>query len=87
LRMPIALAIGTSLLIILVNSVSARVSRLAVAHVDWQVVAPFMVAAVAGTFAGNWVADKLSGPVLTRSFAVMLALVGGLVGARSLLAV
>lgn len=86
LRLPITLAIGTSLLVIVLNSVSAMASRIDALHLDWTVVAPFTIAAVAGTLVGKLVADRLSGAVLTRSFAVLLIAVGVGVGTQSLVA-
>ena len=86
LRMPMGLAIGTSLLVIALNSVSAFASRLGDLHLDWQVVAPFTLAAVAGTLVGRRVADRLSSAVLTRAFAALLVAVGLLVGVQSLIA-
>ncbi|WP_219417274.1 sulfite exporter TauE/SafE family protein [Pseudonocardia nigra] len=83
LRLPMALAIGTSLMIITTNSVASLASRLGVAEVDWAVVAPFAATAIVGTLAGKLVSDRLSGVVLTRAFAVMLLLVGGFVAAQS----
>jgi hypothetical protein len=86
LRMPMGLAIGTSLVVIVLNSVSAFASRLGDLHLDWQVVVPFTLAAVAGTLVGRRVADRLSGAVLTRAFAALLVAVGVFVGAQSLAA-
>lgn len=84
LRMPMALAVGTSLLVIVLNSMSSVVSRLGVMHLDWHVIAPFTIAAVLGTLIGKRVADRLSGAALTKSFAVMLVAVGLFVGIQSL---
>lgn len=83
LRMPMTLAIGTSLLIIVLNSASALVARVGELDMDWAVVGPFTVAAIAGTLLGKRVADACSGAALTRAFAVMLVLVGGFVAVRS----
>ncbi|MCW0214835.1 MAG: sulfite exporter TauE/SafE family protein [Pseudonocardia sp.] len=86
LRMPMSLAVGTSLLIIVLNSVSSVGSRIGALDLDWRVVLPFAVAAVAGTLLGKRVAGRFSGPTLERAFAVMLAGVGLFVGVQSLLA-
>ena len=83
LGMPITLAIGTSLLIIVLNAASSMVARLGDLQLDWAIIAPFTVAAIAGTLLGKRVADALSGAVLTRAFAVMLVLVGGFVAVES----
>ena len=86
LRMPMTLAIGTSLLIILVNSAASVLARLGGLHLDWAVIAPFTIAAVLGTVAGKRVADRLSGATLVRAFAVFLLVVGLFVGAENLTA-
>jgi len=84
LRMPMTLAIGTSLLIIVINAASALAARVGDLHLDWMVVAPFAVAAIIGTLLGKRVADACSGAALTRAFAVMLVLVGGFVAVESI---
>jgi uncharacterized membrane protein YfcA len=86
LRMPMTPAVGTSLLVIVLNSISSVASRLGVLHLDWHVIAPFTLAAVVGTIIGKRVADKLSGNTLTTSFAVMLLAVGIFVGVQSVIA-
>ena len=86
LRTPMTLAIGTSLLIIALNSVSSVVSRIAVAHFDWRIIVPFTLAGVVGTFVGKRVADRLSGHALGIAFAWLLVAVGLFVGIQNLLA-
>jgi hypothetical protein len=83
MRMPMTLAIGTSLLIIALNSISSLASRVGALQLDWHVIAPFTLVAVAGALIGKRVADSLSGATLTRSFAVMLLVVGIFVGFQS----
>jgi uncharacterized membrane protein YfcA len=83
LRMPMALAIGTSLAIITINALASFVSRVAAADLDWAVLVPFTLAAVLGTFLGKRVADRLSGSTLRRAFAVLLILVGVAVAVES----
>ncbi|GAA4677673.1 sulfite exporter TauE/SafE family protein [Pseudonocardia yuanmonensis] len=86
LRMPMSLAIGTSLLIIAVNSASSMVSRLGALHLDWRVVVPFALAAVVGTLLGKRISDRLSGRTLGIAFAWLLVAVGSFVGVQNLLA-
>jgi uncharacterized membrane protein YfcA len=85
LRMPMAHAVGTSLLVITVNAVAALATRAGVAEFDWAVLVPFTAAAVLGAVAGKWIAERLPGPVLTRAFAVLLLLVGAFVAGETLL--
>lgn len=86
LRMPMTYAVGTSLLVIAVNSGAAIATRAGVVELDWAVLVPFTLAAIAGGFAGQAVSRRLSGATLSRAFAVMLLLVGVYVAVQSLLA-
>ncbi len=71
--MPVA--VGTSLVIIAITSAGAFAERLGTASIPWQIVVPFTLAAVAGSFAGTAVSDRISGNALTRSFAVLLLVI------------
>lgn len=85
LRMPMTHAVGTSLLIITVNSAAAFATRAGVAELDWSLLIPFTVAAIAGSLVGKQVSDRLPGEVLSRAFAVLLLLVGCFVAVESVL--
>jgi uncharacterized membrane protein YfcA len=84
LRLPMATAVGTSLFVTALNSAAALTARAGVAQFDWPVLVPFTVAAVAGGVLGRMIADRLTGPTLSRAFAVLLLGVGGSVGIASL---
>lgn len=81
-EMPVA--VGTSLLVIAVNSAAALVAR-AGGHVrlDWSLMAVFAGAAVVGSFAGNRVASRINPARLTVGFAVLLVVVALYTAARS----
>lgn len=83
LRIPMTVAIGTSLLIIAFNSASSLVSRIGDLQLDLRIIVPFTVAAIVGTLLGKKVTDRFSGNALSRAFAVMLVLVGLFVAAES----
>lgn len=83
LQVPMRTAVGTSLLVIVVNAVASVAARAGDLSLDWAVVAPFTLAAVAASLVGKRIADHLSGVILTRSFALMLAAVGLVVAAES----
>jgi uncharacterized protein len=83
LRMPMNRDVGTALLVILVNTVAALGSRWGATTLDWAVLVPFTLASVAGTVLGRRVAARLSGAVLTRTFAGLVLLVGLAVGAET----
>jgi uncharacterized membrane protein YfcA len=84
LHLPMPQAVGTSLVVIAVNSGAALLARAGTAQFDWAVIAPFTLAAVAGSLAGKRVADRLPARSLTRAFAVLLVLVAVYTGAVGL---
>lgn len=86
LGMPMPLAVGTSLVVIAINSAGALAARVGTAQFDWAVIAPFTLAAVAGSLGGRRIAGRVSGEALTRAFAVLLIGVGLYTGATSILA-
>jgi uncharacterized protein len=52
-------AVGTSLLVIAINSATALAARLGNhVHLDWPLLAAFTAAAIAGSLAGNRVASQ-----------------------------
>ncbi|MDX3640945.1 sulfite exporter TauE/SafE family protein [Streptomyces sp. MB09-02B] len=66
-------AVGTSLLVITVNSFAALAGRTGAAEsLDWMVVAPFAASAVLGAWDGRRLAAKVSGNTLRRIFAWLL---------------
>lgn len=79
--MPIA--VGTSLVVISLNSGVALLARGGEGTFSWSVIIPFTLAAIVGSFGGKRVADTVSESVLTRSFAVLLLLVAVYVLVRS----
>lgn len=69
-------AVGTSLLVITINSAVALAARLGGhVHLDWPLLAVLTAAAMAGTVAGNRVASRVDASRLTAAFAVLLAAV------------
>lgn len=79
LKYDMATAVGTSLVVISLNSAVALLARGGQESFHWAVIIPFTAAAIAGSIAGKTVADRVSGPRLTRGFAVLLLLVAGYV--------
>ena len=75
LGMSMPLAVGTSLVVISINSAGALLARAGTADVDWAVIVPFTLAAVAGSLGGKRVSDRVSETTLTRAFAVLLLVV------------
>jgi uncharacterized membrane protein YfcA len=65
-------AIGTSLLVIAINSAVALSLRLGESTIEWRVAIPFTVAAIAGVLTGKRLADRLDPRSSLRWFAVLL---------------
>ncbi len=75
LKLPMPQAIGTSLLVIAINSAVALTTRIATTSIDWHITLPFTVAAVAGVLTGGKVADRLDPERSLRWFAGLLVAV------------
>ncbi|NEA59660.1 sulfite exporter TauE/SafE family protein [Streptomyces sp. SID13666] len=72
-------AVGTSLLVITVNSLAALAARAGTdTPLRWAVIAPFAGAAILGAWDGKRLAAKISGPTLQRIFAIVLLAVAAL---------
>lgn len=86
LSYPIPVAVGTSLLVIAVNSATALAARATTAGppVDWPLLAVFTGAAIAGSLIGGTVTSRANPRHLTRSFGVLLVLVALYTAARSI---
>jgi uncharacterized protein len=85
LRTPMPVAVGTSLLVISLNSAVALVARAGHGAFDWEAIVPFTVAAVVGSLAGKRTADRLSPNALTVAFAALLIVVAVYVAVQALL--
>ncbi|MGB6057921.1 MAG: sulfite exporter TauE/SafE family protein [Microthrixaceae bacterium] len=83
LKLPMPEAIGTSLLVIAINSAIALGPRLAESSIDWAVTAPFTIAAVAGVLAGGGVAGRIDARRSLRWFAGLLVAVAAYTAVRA----
>ncbi|WP_037853721.1 sulfite exporter TauE/SafE family protein [Streptomyces sp. NRRL S-340] len=78
-------AVGTSLLVITVNSVASLATRSgAAASLDWTVIGPFAGTAVLGAWDGKRMAAKVTGPRMQRIFAGVLLVVAAFMLADAL---
>ena len=78
-------AVGTSLLVITVNSATAFASRLTVqVDLDWTVIGVFTALVMAGSLLGAQAAHRLDPRLLGRAFTLLLAAVALYTLARSL---
>ena len=85
LRVPMAVAIGTSLVVIVINCAGGLLSYLGHAELDWGVTALFTLAATIASVLGTRVARSLPDAVLTRGFAVLVLVLAAGVGAQAIL--
>jgi uncharacterized membrane protein YfcA len=90
-RLPMPLAVGTSLAIIAVNSATGLLKYLAVLaelrgidgpHVDWSVTGVFAAVGIAGSLVGSALAERLYPGVLKRTFAVFLIVMASYIMVR-----
>ena len=78
-------AVGTSLLVIAINSAAALVSRVGThPRVDWSLAAVFVFAAITGSVFGNRVASRARPERLGLAFSLLLLGVASYTAARSL---
>lgn len=83
LKFPMPEAIGTSLLVIAINSAVALTTRMATTTIDWNITAPFAVAAVAGVLTGGRMAGRLNPERSLRWFAALLVAVAAYTGIQA----
>jgi len=80
--MPVA--VGTSLLVIAINSASALVSRAGQGvHLDWTLIGVFTLSAIAGSLFGGRLSARVRPERLTAAFTVLLVAVALYTAARS----
>ncbi|USA02773.1 sulfite exporter TauE/SafE family protein [Streptomyces lydicamycinicus] len=82
LEMPVA--IGTSLLVILINSLTALATRAGTGALDWPLLAGFAACAALGSHLGNRLTTRLRPQVLATAFACLVAVLAVLMAATAL---
>ncbi len=83
LGFPMRLAVGTSLLIIAINSAAGMVAQLQNAEIDWQLALLVTVGGFAGAMLGGRLAGRIDEVNLSRGFAVLVTVVGVYLIARN----
>lgn len=78
-RVPMRQAVGTSLLVIAMNSASGFVGYLGSVNVDWNFLAGFTGTAVVGALVGTALVSRVPQLALKRGFAVFLLAIGAFV--------
>lgn len=85
LGFPMPVAVGTSLLVISINSASALVARMG--HglaLNWALIGAFTAAAIIGSLLGGRVTARLQPRLLSQAFALLLVAVALYTAARSI---
>ena len=79
-------AVGTSLLVIAINSAVALTTRINTTGIDWAVALPFTIAGLLGVSVGKSIADRLPTVTLVRWFVGLLVILAAYVAIRAGLA-
>jgi uncharacterized membrane protein YfcA len=72
LGLPVQLAVGTSLVVIAMNSVAGFLGHVGSGSFDWMVTLVFVAAGLVGTFSGMRLSSRLSSSKLQKAFAVFV---------------
>jgi uncharacterized protein len=75
LRFAMPDAVGTSLVVIAINSAVALLLRLGSTEIDWIAAGPFIVAAAVGTVLGGRLAARVDADKLTTAFVALLLVI------------
>jgi len=86
LEFPMPIAVGTSLLVIAMNSAVALAARAGAGAFEWGTTLVFCAAAVAGVHAGRHLSDRLDAGATRHAFAGLLLAVAAYTGTRAVLA-
>ncbi|WP_155352800.1 sulfite exporter TauE/SafE family protein [Acrocarpospora macrocephala] len=85
-RLPMPVAVGTSLLVIMINSMVALLARAGQdVNLDWAVLLGFAAASVAGCLGGAHIVSRVSPHRLSRALTLVLVAVACYIGLRSVL--
>jgi hypothetical protein len=76
LRLPMKTAVGTSLLIIAINSLFGFLFSLKQFEYNWTILLSFTILAVGGIFIGSRLADKITGASLKKGFGLFILVMG-----------
>ncbi len=87
LDFPMPIAVGTSLLVISINSATSLAARMGTGiEIDWLIIGVFTIAAVLGSLLGTRIATRARPETLRTGFAVLITVVGLYTAASSIAA-
>ena len=75
-KLPMKTAIGTSLVIIAINSIFGFLFSLKQTHLDWKILLSFTGLAIVGIYVGGLWAEKIPGKTLKKWFAAFVVVMG-----------
>ncbi len=75
-RMGVHRAVATSLLVITAIGFAGAAGALWQGRIDWQVLAPFAIGGAAAMLGARTIAERIAGPALQKTFALVVVLVG-----------
>ncbi len=75
-KLPMKKAVGTSLLIITINSFIGFLSSLSHYQLDWKLLMSVTALAIVGIIAGNWISHKIAGEKLKKAFGWFVLIMG-----------
>lgn len=78
-RLPMKDAVGTSLVVIVMNTAAGFAGYVGTVTIDWMLLLPFAAVAVLGILLGTRLVAHVPTVVLRRAFAIMLVAIGALV--------
>ena len=76
LRIPMKIAIGTSLLIIAINSLLGFLFSLKQFEYNWTILILFTILSIGGLFIGSKLSDRISGSSLKKGFGWFILIMG-----------
>ena len=82
--LPTAVAVGTSLMVTAMQTLAGLVAQPGLADIPWQLVLPFIVIAVAGSFLGSALTGRILDRALRIAFAVLVLVVAAVIGLQQL---
>jgi uncharacterized membrane protein YfcA len=85
LGLPMAVTVGTSLVVIVINSAAGFAAHLGDLQIDWAVTATFAGAAMAASLAAGRLGTRIPDKVLKRGFGVLVLVIAAYVATRALL--